>query len=192
MADEYLEKLNITSLAGGVNRDDIENFLTRDLTRPLMDYVGGESGYYEFVTNREFRETYFQDLAKKYYDKDKTGDPMARVLNTLYDRGETEAINRMADVIAERLRPKATERQTQRDLENLLENQNQPPQPVNIDPSANVTQGGQDIRKRRGASLLSSIRAGETGEMSGRPRDNMVKEAKGLLGTTKDALGTYG
>ena len=187
-ADKIFENFKANSILSGTARDDIEAFVDTRLKRDLSDYAGGEAGFYEFVTNKGARNEFFRGQAKEYFSKDKTGDPMARLLNALYDRGDMEGIDRVADVVAERLRPRVAKLQAERNLLEMNQDIPEPPKPVTLDKSANITQAGQDIRKRRGASLLSSIRAGETGNVSGRSSSSNYQR-ESMLGQQNDVLG---
>ena len=188
-SSKIMESFKTNSILSGTARDDIESFIDTQLSKDLADYAGGSDGFYDFVTDKDKRNEFFRDQAQRYYKGDKTGDPMARLLNALYGRGDIESIDRVADVLAERLRPRVSKIQAERDLLQAKESLPKPPEPVTLDKSANITQAGQDIRKRRGASLLSSIYAGETGNVSGRNNKSNGYQRESMLGQQKDLLG---
>ena len=178
----------------GLSQTPDRDYLAKILgtsTKSLQDYAGGESNVGNFVTDKASRNTYFRDLAKNYHDKDKTGDPVALVLNQLYGRGDMDGVDRMGDIIAEQLRPQHERGQAMKSLKDLLSN-NASGGSTRVgsqiaDNSLLVGNAGTAQNKRKGVSGLTSIRAGETGTVSGRKAQSIV--GKGLLGSVNEVLG---
>lgn len=181
----------------GTSRDEAEG-LVGQAGRELSAYTGGETSVKKFVEEKSFRNQYFVDLARRYNEKDKTGDPVARALNQFYQAGDMEAIHRVADVIAERLRPGLEQGKAKSRLLDITKSK--PVQLGQPGGTATTDKVGAAVttyfkNRRRGVNYGTSVKAGETGGVSGRRSggpllDTVESKPEDVLGTKKVLLGT--